>query len=123
MSRPTLKAPVRFGWLRGLVALCPGFGTLSLMILFVYLEWCFPALRFLEDSNVVCSVILIATCLILAVGSGWFYAMLDPIFPKIEGDLNKQVLIRYITNFVALQIVIAPIVFAVTALVVGSFLP
>ncbi len=86
-----------------------------------FMKW-FPAAR-MGISDLAFYGLQIVICFVLVVGSGWFYAMLDPSFPKIEGELNKRVLIQYIAVFVACQIVIAPIVYACVGNLLFGFLP
>jgi len=117
MSGPVRTPQGRFELLRILVAFCPGFGTMMVWMGILLWQKHSPPLLAFPKSSII--PILIAFCMALSVASGWFVALLNPDFPKIEGELKKPILIRWVVVFSMCQVVIAPIVFAIAALVVG----
>jgi hypothetical protein len=107
--------------LRYLVAFCPGFGTAMVWMGILLWQKHSPPLLALPKSPII--PILIIFCLFISVAAGWYDALLNPNFPKTEGELKKPDLIRWIVvSSICQVVVIAPIVFATTALVVGFFL-
>ena len=123
MNGPVLRSNDRFWWLRLLVAFSPGFGMFLFVKLFVYLESCFPIVRSFKDWKGACLLTLVAAFFALAMGTGWFCAMLEPAFSGIDGERKRRDLIRYVAIFVAFQIGLTPIMFEITVAATGSFLP
>ncbi|MEO5715512.1 MAG: hypothetical protein ABIT37_18685 [Luteolibacter sp.] len=102
-----------------LVALCPGFGTVAVMLTLELLRrrHSMLALNAFQSTPGGYSAVTIIVWLVLAVGAGWFDAMLDPSFPKIEGELNKRALIRFLLVYVGCQPAIVMLVVAVSAVI------
>ena len=122
MSGPARKIPVQFGLLRMLVALCPGFGAAVIGTAVIELARRFSYLPG-EISPAALYGIAAAGSLSLAVLSGWLDAMLNPALPKIDGVISIPVLLRSIAIFVALQIIVAPIMFAGSAILLSQIRP
>lgn len=118
MSRHGRKPYGRLELLRILVAFSPGVGTaLVLMGIYVW-QSKFPPPLALPKISIL--PILIVPCAALSVVSGWFIAMLNPDFPKIEGELKTAALIRWIVLYSFCQIAVAPVIFVISC-VLGSF--
>ena len=118
MSRRARNMPVQFGLLRMLVALCPGFGAAVIGTAVIHL-----ARRYPFPSGDVSPVALygaaFAGTFCLTVLFGWLDALLNPSLPKVDGVIGIPVLLRSIAIFVAVQIIIAPVMFAGSAILLS----
>ncbi len=122
MSGRARKMPVQFGLLRMLVALCPGFGAAVIGTAVIQMAHRFSFLSG-EISPAALYGIAAVVSLSLAVLFGWLDAMLNPALPKVDGVISITVLLRSIAIFVALQIIVAPIMFAGSAILLSQIRP